>query len=128
MSIHYILRTARRLSGLSLRQAAIRAGLLPSTLYRYEEGSIRKVPDAVIEKLLDVYQVNPLQEYEEYRLQQMFYRILSYGESRQEITADFLMEKYLAADERGRQTILDVMMMESRYAAERELSLSEDTP
>ena len=117
MSIHYLLRTARRLSGLSLREAARRAELLPSTLCRYEKGTIQKVPEDIAERLFSVYRTDPLTEYNTYRLQKMYDRILCCAESRQEITAGFLMEKFMAADERGRQTILDVLMLESRYPA-----------
>ena len=128
MSIHYLLRTARRLSGLSLREAARRSGLLPSTLYRYAQGSIQKVPEEAVNRLFSVYQTDPLSEYHAVRLRKMAERILSCTESRQVITADFLMEKYLVADERGRQTILDILMLESRYPAERSFSPQEEKP
>ena len=128
MSIHYFLRSARRLSGLSLRQAARQAGLLPSTLYRYEEGIIQKVPAETAQRLLSLYGTDPLSEYRSFRLQKMAERIQFYAESRQLITADFLMEKYLAADERGRQTILDILMLESRYSSCGRFTPGEEKP
>ena len=128
MSIHYFLRTARRLRGLSLRQAARLAGLLPSTLWRYEEGSIQKVPEETAQRLLTLYGIDPLAEHRTFCLQHMAERILFYAESRQLITADFLMEKFLAADERGRQTILDILILESRYASGSRSTPGEEKP
>ena len=115
-------------SGLSLREAAERAGLEHTTLYRYEEGKILRVPESTVRRLLSVYNVDPLEEYEEIHRRRMAGRLLPYAESRQEITADFLFEHFLAADERGRQTVLDILLMESRYGGSPTLLPEEERP
>ncbi len=113
LPVHYFLRTARRQLGMSLREAARKAGISASTLYRYEEAYIRRIPEERINKMLELYEGSLEAYIGLLRKRMASERWKRYVKSRPEITADFLYELYLSSDEQGRRTILTVMRLES---------------
>lgn len=115
MSIHYLLKAGRRASGLTLREASSRLGLSPATLYRYEEGLVRRIPEEKTRRLLQFY----------FPYLTAFSDDLAAAAIRLEwdqlcrlqppVSPESLYRYYLAADERGRMSILEVLRFQSRY-------------
>ncbi len=112
MSQHFLLKSARKNRGLSLRYAAEKVHIHPSTLYRYEEGLIVRIPEKVLGELYYLYGLESAPEEQEKQMQDTYRRLMAYKESRQRITADSLYERFQALDERGRQTVLSFLQFE----------------
>lgn len=109
MSIHYLIKAGRRESGLSLREAAARLELSPSTLHRYEEGQITKIPPETAQTLLRFYLPYLIRLSD--RLAARKYRADRIGRALvpPRVTPEFLYENYQAADVRGKKAILECL-------------------
>lgn len=59
MKIGERIKALRKERGLSVESVASKLGVSPSTLYRYENGSIEKLPVEICDELCKVYQVRP---------------------------------------------------------------------
>ena len=107
MSIHYLIKAGRRESGLSLREAAGRLRLSPSTLYRYEEGLIVRIPKETETALLLFYSPYLIRLLD--RLSARKCRVQRYENALMQprVTPEYLYVNYLAADARGKRAILD---------------------
>lgn len=107
MSIHYLIKAGRRESGLSLREAAAALGISPSTLYRYEEGMIARIPPEAEKALLRFYL--PYLARLSDRLSARKYRVRRHETAlaKPRVTPELLYANYMAADARGKQAILE---------------------
>ncbi len=112
MSYSMMLKTARRRSGHTLREVAAALGLTPSTVYRYEEGLILRIPPETLRSLCAFYGISPREEAEGFRLEQEKDRLSRYSESRLNVSADFLYRQYMQLDQRGRKNVLNLLQYE----------------
>ena len=122
MPIHYLLKAARRESGYSLREAASRLSLPPSTLYRYEEGLIRKIPPERAAAMLDFYLPFLIRLSDRLTAQEVQEGRRNLPVEKQTVTPDLLYSYYWAADERGRRTILRFLQLQSQWPLEEDNS------
>ena len=109
MSLHYLIKAGRRESGLSLREAAARLGLSPSTLYRYEEGLIARIPPEKEEALLRFYLPYLIRLSDRLSARKTGMRRHDLSPMQPRVTPEFLYANYMAADARGRKTILECL-------------------
>ncbi len=61
MAIGTKLREIRKQNGFSVQYAAQQLGLSPATIYRYENGSIEKIPSHIVTELCRLYGATPAQ-------------------------------------------------------------------
>ena len=113
MSLHYLLKAGRRSSGYSLREAAALLGLSPSTLYRYEEGLIRKIPEDLEQEMLRFYQphLKHLSEELDRNAHRLAWTQLAL--THPPVTPESLYAYFMAADSRGQQALLELLRYES---------------
>ena len=98
---------------MSLREAAAVFKMSPSTLNRYEEGLITHIPPQKLSSLLEGYGIDPEKIRREWTRKNTIERLSRYEESQRRIDADFLYERYMALDERGRRSVLNLLLHES---------------
>lgn len=115
MSLHYLLKAGRRESGLSLREAAAFLSLSPSTLYRYEEGFIHRIPESTARTLLDFYYPYLKQLFDHLGICAVRLEWCSLELRIPSVTAESLYSYYLAADSRGRQAVLELLRYQSEF-------------
>lgn len=113
MSFHAMLKEARREKGLTLRFVADRLGISPSTLLRYEDGQILRIPAETLYGLYSLYGLEPEKECRRSEAVFLYQRLSGYAESRQTIDADFLYKRYSLLDARGRSAVLSVLFYET---------------
>ena len=118
MAYSFLLKQARKKANLSLRKAAAIFGLSPSTLNRYEEGLISHIPPRNLLMLLRYYDVSPDEMREKWIYRNMLERLSRYEESQHHIDADFLYNRYISLDERGRRNVLRLLLYEQDVTAE----------
>ncbi len=118
MPVQSALKTVRLRSGLSLRAAAGLLGICPSTLYRYEEGHIRRVPAAVRDAMRHVYGTELLILGRESEIRKISRRISAYEEGRQLLAADLLPRQFERLDARGKRTVLNLLRFETRFGSD----------
>ena len=111
MAYRYHLKQARKKLNLSLRKAAEIFHLSPSTLSRYEEGLILRIPPQKLKRLIQHYGIDPSALRREWLLENALQRLIQYEES-QRIDADFLYERYSSLDERGKRNVLRLLLYE----------------
>ncbi len=111
MDYRLLIKAARKRSGYSLRSAAEKLHISPSTLSRYESGFIKRIPHQIMKQMVELYGDAPetVQQENNYLHE---YEPLMTAESRHEINADFLYEKYMSLDARGRRVILELLLEE----------------
>lgn len=118
MSYSFLLRQARKDAGLSLREAAFRLQLSPSTLFRYEEDLILHIPPERLLAILRFYRIDP----EKLRRRQLreaaAERLFLYEKSQRPVDADFLYACFSSLDERGQRAVLRLMLHESEVSAQ----------
>ena len=112
MAYSYHLKQARKKLNISLRKAAGMLHLSPSTLSRYEEGMISRIPPEKLVLLTEYYGIEPEKLRAKWLRENAVQRLIQYEESRRRIDADFLYERYLSLDERGRRNVLRLLLYE----------------
>ena len=112
MAYSYHLKQARKKLNISLRKAAGIFHLSPSTLSRYEEGLILRIPPRKLKMLIQHYGIDPSALRKEWLRENALQRLIQYEES-QRIDADFLYERYSSLDERGKRNVLRLLLYES---------------
>ena len=113
LAYSFLLKQARKQLKISLREAAAIFSMSPSTLNRYEEGLISHVPPQKLIDLLSYYGIDPERIRSEWLRKSALERLSRYEESQRRIDADFLYERYMALDERGKRNVLSLLMHES---------------
>ena len=117
MAYSYLLKQARKSAALSIREAAALLRIPPSTLSRYEEGMITHIPPDRLLRMLKFYQIDPQKIRLDYVRETARERLFLYEKSQRIVDADFLYERYMALDERGRQNVLHLLLHESEVSA-----------
>ena len=107
MSFHYLIKAGRRESGLSLREAAARLNLSPSTLYRYEEARIRRIPPETKAALIRFYLPFLIRLSDRLCTKKYRVRRCECAPAPPLVTPEYLYANYMAADPRGRKAILE---------------------
>ena len=123
-----LLKQARKQSKLSLREAAALFKMSPSTLNRYEEGLISHIPPRKLAEILEGYGVEAEKLQREWLQKSAIERLCRYEESQRRIDADFLYERYMSLDERGRRSVLSLLMHESEVTAQLRSSQPQNPP
>jgi len=117
LAYSYLLKQARKSAALSIREAAALLRIPPSTLSRYEEGMITHIPPDRLLRMLKFYQIDPQKIRLDYVRETARERLFLYEKSQRIVDADFLYERYMALDERGRQNVLHLLLHESEVSA-----------
>ena len=117
MAYSYLLKQARKSAALSIREAAALLRIPPSTLSRYEEGMITHIPPDRLLRMFKFYQIDPQKIRLDYVRETARERLFLYEKSQRIVDADFLYERYMALDERGRQNVLHLLLHESEVSA-----------
>ena len=117
MAYSYLLKHTRKKLKLSIRDAAALLRIPPSTLSRYEEGVISHIPPEKLLNILEAYHVDPGKLRQDYAHRTAGERLFLYAESQRTVDADFLYERYMALDERGRQNVLHLLLHEYEVSA-----------
>ena len=117
MAYSFILKQARKRTHRSLREAAAALRIPPSTLSRYEEGAISRIPPERLLSMLRYYELDPPAMQEEYVREFARERLSLYEKSRRRIDAGFLYERFSQLDERGQQNVLRLLMHEAEISA-----------
>ena len=117
LSYGFLLKQARKNLKLSLREAAARFRMSPSTLNRYEEGLISHIPPQKLDALLEGYGIDPEKIRMDWVRTNSYERLTGYEESQRRVDADFLYERYMSLDERGRRNVLSLLIHESEVTA-----------
>lgn len=110
MSYHYVIKKARKKQGLVLREVSDSLSISTSTLYRYEEGYIQKIPSERLLMLLRFYQVSI--SVPPWHAEQTHLRLHTYNESRHIFDTDSLLTVFLRLDQRGKRTICRALTFE----------------
>ena len=110
------LKEARLKCGLSLRAAAAKLRIHPSTLSRYESGMIRMLPAGLREAMQELYRTDL--SLSSFRRKELYRRLSAYEESRQLMAADLLIRQFERLDRRGKRTVLNLLRFESRFGSE----------
>ena len=118
MPVRSALKTVRLQRGLSLRAAAALVGICPSTLYRYEEGHIARIPPGVKLALRRLYGSDLLFPGRLGELKKMDRRISAYEEGRQLMAADLMFRQFERLDARGKRTVLNLLRFETRFGSD----------
>ena len=126
MAYSFLLKQARKQLKMSLREAAAMLRMSPSTLNRYEEGVIAHIPPQKILTMIRGYGLSPESIRRDGIRRDTIERLSRYEESQHRIDADFLYERYLSLDERGRRNVLLLLMHESDVTAQ--LRSAQKTP
>ena len=90
----------------------------PSTLNRYEEGLISHIPPQKLAVILEEYGIDPEKIRMDWVRKNTIERLTKYEESQRRVDADFLYERYMSLDERGRRNVLSLLMHESEVTAQ----------
>lgn len=127
MAYSFLLKEARKKLRISLREAAAIFRMSPSTLNRYEEGLISRIPPEKLLAILMHYGIDPEQIRNEWLQKGALERLSRYEESQRRIDADFLYERYMALDERGKRNVLSLLLHESDVTASNRFPKPPDT-
>ena len=122
MSLHYFLKAGRLESGLSLREAAAYLSVTPSTLYRYEEGLIRRIPESVSSDLLRFYFPYLKQHYDYLTRRSIRLGWRNVELKHPPVTPESLYRYFLAADGRGRQAVLELLRYQGGFVQDEKKS------
>ena len=126
MSYHYVIKKARKKQGLLLREVSDSLSISTSTLYRYEEGYIRKIPSERLLMLLRFYRVSI--SIPPWHVEQTHQRLSIYSESRHIFDTDSLLAAFQRLDQRGKRTICRALTFEDlRFHRETPASCRSDT-
>ena len=117
MAYSFFLKQARKNRRLSLRDAAAVLRMSPSTLNRYEEGSITHIPPEKLLKLIRFYGADPGDTIRKRHVGSTIERLALYEESQRRIDADYLYERWSSLDERGRRSVLSLLLHEADVSA-----------
>lgn len=117
MAYSFLLKKARRKLKKTLREAAAFFRISPSTLNRYEEGLISHIPPARLSAILDGYGIDPEKLRKDWICRNTLERLSRYEESQRRVDADFLYERYMSLDERGRRNVLSLLLHESEVTS-----------